>query len=202
MTGTPRIEATLLALALVVVPAPLVQARVDQDWLRLWREAQRHRPPVLESEGRIAPEDEPGTPLIVDGQVFEPDGATPAVDVVVFAYHTDLDGLYSRPGEPGVWRLHGWVRTDGSGRFRFHTVRPAPYPDRSEPAHIHVTLDSPVHGRQWTRSLLFADDPLVGARERAESSAAGRFGNVCGVRMREGVARVQIALRLKASADF
>jgi len=202
MIGTLRIEAALLALVLVVVPAPRARARVDQGWLRQWQEAQRYRPPVLESEGRIAPGDEPGTPLIVDGQVFEPDGATPAVDVVVFAYHTDRDGLYSRPGEPGAWRLRGWVRTDETGRFRFHTVRPAPYPDRSDPAHIHVTFDSPLFGRQWTRSVLFADDPLVSAGDGAESAAAGRFGNVCEVHMRDGVSRVQILFRLKTSADF
>jgi protocatechuate 3,4-dioxygenase beta subunit len=178
-------------------------ARVDQEWLRMWEEAQKHRPATLTSAARIAPHGEPGTPLVIEGRVFGPDGSTPAPDVIVFAYHTDRDGIYSGPGKPGApWRLQGWARTDSGGRFELRTIRPAPYPDRDVPAHVHVTLESPVLGRQWTPSLRFADDPLVSAGERARSAAASRFGHVCAVRSEDGVEHVEFLVKLKDTPDF
>jgi protocatechuate 3,4-dioxygenase beta subunit len=192
---------SLLLVAVALLQAAIARAQVDEEWLRTWQEAQKHRPPVLDSVGRIAPSGEPGTPLVLEGQVVEPDGATPAAAVMVFAYHTDRDGLYSRPGEER-WCFRGWVRTDEEGRFRLRTIRPAPYPSRSEPAHVHVTLESPLHGRQWTRSILFADDPLVSAEARRRSAAAGRFGNVREVTMRDGVAHVRAFFKLKSVPDF
>ena len=169
----------------------------------MWREAQTHRPAALDSTARIAPVDEPGTPLVVEGRVLEPDGATPAPDVVVFAYQTDRDGVYFGPGKPGApWRLQGWARTDGKGRFELRTIRPGPYPGRRVPAHIHLTLESPAHGRQWTPSVLFADDPLVSPAEREKSAAAGRLGRVREVRTEEGVAHVEVVFELKTAPDF
>src|SRR5258707_1174520 len=37
----------------------------------------------------IAPESEPGSRMVVSGQVFRPDGVTPAAGVIMYAYHTD-----------------------------------------------------------------------------------------------------------------
>lgn len=190
----------LLALA---APAAL-PAQVDRDWLRTWREAQTHKPATVESAARIAPPDEPGMPLVVDGRVFQPDGTTPAAGVVVFAYQTDREGLYASPRQPGVpWRLKGWAKTDADGRFEFRTIRPGTYPNRSQPAHIHLTVESPAYGKQWTPSLLFDDDPLVSAAERARSQAAGEFGHVRSVESdSSGAARVRFSVRLKERPDF
>jgi protocatechuate 3,4-dioxygenase beta subunit len=140
---------------------------------------------------------------VVHGQVLSPDGKTPAAGIVVFAYQTDRDGIYfseERPGSP--WRLQGWARTDEKGRFELRTIRPGPYPDRGVPAHIHLTLDSPVYGRQWTPSVLFADDPLVTSGQKAHSAAAGRLGRVRDVRVVEGVAHVEVFLKLESAPDF
>src|SRR5262245_11443071 len=60
-------------------------AKPDPYWLRSWNEAQMSRPLVMQSQSRIAPADEPGTPLLIQGQVFEPNGRTPAAGVVVHA---------------------------------------------------------------------------------------------------------------------
>jgi protocatechuate 3,4-dioxygenase beta subunit len=59
-------------------------------------------------------------------------------------------------------------------------VRPGSYPGGRNPAHIHFAAWGPGYPAQWSGDLLFADDPLVGADERARSAAAGRFANVCG----------------------
>ena len=176
---------------------------VDQDWLRMWTAVQAHRPARLASESRIAPAAEPGTPLVVHGQVIDPDGMTPAAGVVVFAYQTDRRGYYFTQARPGSsWRLRGWVRTDSGGRFVFRTIRPGPYPGRSQPAHIHFTLESPAYGRQWTPSLNFADDPLVSGEEKEKSDAAGRFGPVRPVHVVDGIAQVSFFVKLKPRPDF
>lgn len=196
-TSLQKLAPPVLA-ALLVIPST---AQNDPGWLRQWHAAQRERPAAIGMAGRIAQTDEPGVPLAVHGQVFQPDGATPAPNVVVFAYQTDAAGLYSRPGDAEEWRLKGWATTDADGRFEFATIRPGPYPGRTEPAHIHMTVESRTFGRQWAE-LLFADDPLVTAAVRDRSAWAGRFGFVRPVRVEAGIGHVEIAVRLKRTSDF
>jgi protocatechuate 3,4-dioxygenase beta subunit len=100
----------------------------------MWEAAQKDRPSVIASSSRIAPVGEPGTPLVVHGRT-EP----PAPGAIIFAYHTDNTGVYGRNG----WRLRGWARTNEKGEFEFTTIRPAPYPGRNIPAHIHFTIERP-----------------------------------------------------------
>jgi protocatechuate 3,4-dioxygenase beta subunit len=115
----------------------------DTDWLRSWARVDQQRPQELSWRGRIAPADEPGTPMVIHGRVIEEDGKTPASSVIVFAYHTDRTGLYDRrDAGPHSWRLRGWARTDAEGRFEFATIRPGAYPSGGVPAHVHFTLVS------------------------------------------------------------
>src|SRR5215831_20910733 len=80
-------------------------------------------PPTPEPSGKvgniakIADEREPGQRLVVSGQVFAPDGVTPAAGVMVYAYQTDATGHYQNDPQTRVARLHGWARTDAQGRF-------------------------------------------------------------------------------------
>jgi protocatechuate 3,4-dioxygenase beta subunit len=199
--------ATTLLIALAIAAAPALaghaQAQVDPDWVRMWTEAQTHRPDALEPVGRLAPAAEPGTPLVIHGRVLDPDGKTPAAHVIVFAYQTDAAGVYSTPDKPGrPWRLQGWARTGADGRFEFRTIRPAPYPGRRTAAHVHVTVESDRFGRQYAPELEFDDDPLVTAEERRASRAAGLFGGVRPTRHDGGVQHVDYTVRLKKRADF
>ncbi len=201
MTSRRRVV-TVLSL-FVLAGSAVLAAQADPAWLRMWTKAQADRPDVLHATGRIAPATEPGTPLVVHGRVFNPDGTTPAAGVVVFAYHTDRNGQYFDGVSAGApWRLKGWVRTDAAGGFEFRTVRPGPYPGRQEPAHIHMYVDSPIYGRQWTQPLHFADDPLVTAGERQQSARAGRFGTVCPVQVEDGVEHIEFFVRLKRTPDY
>jgi protocatechuate 3,4-dioxygenase beta subunit len=100
--------------------------------------------------------------LIVSGAVTN--GAAPVLDAALYVYHTDADGFYN-PACSGcgnhivIARLHGAMRTDAQGRYRFETNRPGPYGGGE--AHIHVVITTPEAG--WQFEITFGDDPVAQA---------------------------------------
>lgn len=110
---------------------------------------------------------EKGQKLIVTGTVFQLDGRTPAPNVVIYYHHTDNDGYYSpRNDKPENQTRHGhirgWVKTDSDGKYTIKTIRPAPYTDGSEPAHIHWLIkEHDLKNEYWTDDLVFDDDKLL-----------------------------------------
>lgn len=122
----------------VLVTSSLLVAQ-DVQYIRAIERAQQQRPATLTTVGRIAPEAEPGAPLVVRGQLLNTDGS-PAAGAVVFAYQTDKGGLYDKPENgPHSWRLRGWVTAGPDGRFTFQTIRPGSYPNSNNPPHVHFT---------------------------------------------------------------
>jgi protocatechuate 3,4-dioxygenase beta subunit len=109
----------------------------------------------------LAQQGEPGEPMEISGTVYERDGRTPAAGVVLFVYHTDATGHYDPEDDPFAPRLRGWMRTGSDGHYRFRSVRPAPYPNHSEPAHIHVHIWSDTMPEHFLPEYWFADDPLI-----------------------------------------
>jgi protocatechuate 3,4-dioxygenase beta subunit len=168
------------------------------------QEAVDPEPPAasLSSKARIAPADEPGDPLVISGQVFDPAGLHPVAGIVVDAYHTDIKGLYTPTGGARPPRLHGWARTDAEGRYEFRTIRPAPYPGDGPPAHVHFHLSGAGYSRQEAEELQFEGDPKV-TREMAERSRrAGRFGGVRPLtRGTDGVWHCTFDMRLRPSTS-
>jgi len=163
---------TSIALAVTVLTTTLATPLVAQQ--QQFEAAQKLKPAHLTSHERIAPANEPGTPLTIHGVVLDVTGK-PAAGVEVFAYHTDKTGLYSAPNAADPWRLKGWAVTDAEGRFEFRTIRPAPYPNRPIPAHVHVTLSSACCGRQF-HELMFEGDPLATKEYRERFASAGEQG--------------------------
>jgi protocatechuate 3,4-dioxygenase beta subunit len=123
---------------------------------------------------RIAPEDEPGEPMRIDGVVRNRAGE-PVAGVIVYAYHTDHRGYYPR-AENQHGRLRGWARTDEEGRYRFDTIRPAGYPDTRLPQHVHMHIIEPGRGTYWIGDINFDDDPRMTAALR-QAHATNRGGN-------------------------
>jgi protocatechuate 3,4-dioxygenase beta subunit len=128
---------------------------------------------------RIDVAGERGDPLIVSGTIYLPDGKTPSKGAMLYVYHTDSTGHYSRGSGTGNGRRHGklrgWMLTGADGKYEFRTIRPSPYPGRTAEAHIHATLTAEGFPEHWIDEYLFAGDPLIPARIAAKSAARGSF---------------------------
>ncbi|HUF24588.1 MAG TPA: hypothetical protein VMN81_10705 [Vicinamibacterales bacterium] len=187
----------------IVFALALATPAQDVEFARAWERAQAAQPARVGSVARIAPESEPGTPLVINGRLYQADGRTPAPGITVFAYHTDARGLYDVPSAgPHSWRLKGWAVTDAEGRFTFHTIRPASYPNASVAQHVHLYLEGPSLPRRAAAAIEFDDDPKVAPRQREASQRAGMFGGVRPVVARDGVDHVEIHLRIEDRRFF
>lgn len=82
----------------------------------------------------------------LSGRVLDLNGR-PVADARVEIWQCDANGRYRHPGDRRRTRLddnfqgHGHTRTDPSGRYRFRTIRPVPYPGRTP--HIHFAVTAP-----------------------------------------------------------
>ena len=143
----------------------------------------RDMPERLASTTRIPPAGELGVPLRVQGVIHRPDGRTPAAGVILYAYHTDARGHYVPPDATDHTltrhgRMRGWIRTGADGRYRFDTLRPAPYPGRDIPAHIHLLVKEPGKREYWIDECEFDDDPLLSPALRRTRQQRGGTGIV------------------------
>ena len=118
-------------------------------------------PRVILPNITIPKTDEPGEPLVMSGTIFQPDGKTPAEGVVLYAYHTDITGYYSQDDDPYNPRLRGWMKTGPDGKYEFRTIKPAPYPKRDTPAHIHAQIYSEKIAEYSLDDYWFDGDPLI-----------------------------------------
>ncbi len=119
--------------------------------------------------------------LKITGTVFQKDGKTPAEDIILYIYHTNRYGIYELKGDKKGWaKRHGfnrgWIKTAKGGKYTFYTFRPAAYPDKTEPEHIHLTVKEPDKNEYYLDSYLFEDDPILTQEEREKLSNRGGSG--------------------------
>lgn len=115
-------------------------------------------------------------PMIISGTVFQNDGKTPAPNVLIYFYHTDSEGFYGRgKGEVLHGHFRGWLLTDAKGRYEFSSIKPAPYPNRRDPAHIHFTLTGKSFKEDWIDSIWFEGDERI-TSEIKQKQLSGRGG--------------------------
>jgi protocatechuate 3,4-dioxygenase beta subunit len=131
----------------------------------------------------IAGLNEPGEKLIITGTIFKADSVTTFPDVILYAYHTDHTGHYSKKGdETGVqkWHghLHGWCKTGSNGQYEIRSIRPARYPGNAIPAHIHAAFKTPDGQMNYINEFVFKDDSLVNEKYLSSLSDAGGTGVV------------------------
>ncbi|MFJ6310575.1 catechol 1,2-dioxygenase [Pseudarthrobacter oxydans] len=121
-------------------------------------------------------DDEPGTPLLFQGQVTNVAGQ-PLAGAKIEIWHADDLGFYSQfaPNLP-EWNLRGTVVADQEGNFQINTMQPAPYQIPTDgacgqliaaagwhawrPAHLHLKVSAPGH-QLITTQLYFEGDQHV-----------------------------------------
>ena len=123
----------------------------------IWSGA-KDAPNDVTSYSKLANENENGERLIISGTVFMHDGKAPAPNILIYAYHTDIKGIYGKGNEPTHGRFRGWMLTDSKGRYEIDTIKPGPYPTGGTPAHIHYTLTGISFKEDWVDSVLFKGD--------------------------------------------
>ncbi len=117
--------------------------------------------------------------MIISGTVFQPNGRTPAPNVLIYFYHTDSEGYYGRGnGEIRHGHFRGWMLTDAKGRYEFSTIKPAPYPNRTEAAHIHFTLTGKNFKEDSIDAILFEGDRFITTQERNSAGKMGGFNPI------------------------
>lgn len=141
-------------------------------------------PNQLTSVMKIPNNDTGAEKMIISGRIYKKDGKTPIPDAILYAYHTDAKGEYSKRGsEKGVQKWHGshhgWCKTDKNGNYRIETIRPASYPNSTAPAHIHAALQLPDNSKPfYITDFLFKDDPNLPKKEQNQFSYQGGSGIV------------------------
>lgn len=140
-------------------------------------------PATLSASARLAGPEEPGERMRLSGRVFAVDGVTPVQGVVIYAHHTNIDGLYANGAAESEWsrrngRLRGWVKTDAEGRYAFDTIKPAPYPDLTGPAHVHLYVKEAGRRTYYVDDVVFEGEFKVDATYRAAQELRGGSGIV------------------------
>ncbi len=137
-------------------------------------------PRQLNSETTLSGSGEPGEPMEINGTIFKSDGKTLAVGVILYVYHTNAKGIYEPAANQTEARRHGklrgWMKTNERGEYKFRSIKPAAYPNRQDPAHIHPIIKESDKNEYYIDEYLFEDDPLLTAAERAKQEKRGGTG--------------------------
>jgi len=166
-------------------------------------EAVGERPPAaLSSTVDLAARDEPGERMILTGRVLAADGVSPAAGVVIYAHHTNNAGLYANGSNETTWsrrhgRLRGWARTGADGRYTFRTIKPAVYPDRSMPAHVHLFVGEPGRRPYYIDDVVFDGEFGVTPAYRKACELRGGNGIVRLERTGDGALLARRDIRLE-----
>ena len=132
------------------------------------------------AETTIAGTNEPGERLTISGTIYKKDGKTPAGGTILYLYHTDAAGLYSPyKGQTEALRhghLRGWVKSADDGKYTFHTILPASYPDSKAPMHIHPTIKEPGLMPYYIDEYQFDHDPFLTQEIRNRQELRGGSG--------------------------
>ena len=158
-------------------------------------------PASIPATVQLAAADEPGERMTLTGRVVTVDGK-PAPGVIVYAHHTNANGLYADGGNETVWsrrhgRLRGWAKTDANGLYTFHTIKPAPYPGRTLPAHVHLFIGEPGRRPYYIDDVVFVGESGVTPAYRDAQEFRGGSGMVRLEKIADGVLLARRDIRLE-----
>jgi catechol 1,2-dioxygenase len=126
---------------------------------------------------KLAPDNEPGQRLLLQGSVLSADCRTPFPNTVVEIWQADDKGLYDkkRPGdfmEHVDAHLRGIILTDARGRYEIETIIPGAYPippgvpglekfgGLTRARHIHIKVLPPLSIALTTQLYFKGDENL------------------------------------------
>jgi protocatechuate 3,4-dioxygenase, beta subunit len=112
-----------------------------------------------------------GERIIITGHVLDSDGR-PVRNTLVEVWQANAAGRYADPADDHPAPLDpnftgaGRALTDGTGAYRFVTVKPGAYPWRNHqnawrPAHVHFSLFGPSLASRLVTQMYFPGDPLI-----------------------------------------
>lgn len=163
--------------ALLTSGASVLAALSTPAWIRpSWAQARQLRPTPSQTEGPFYPVALPAdrdSDLLLNGRVRYTQGqaawvegtvvdtaGTAVAGAVVEIWQCDQAGHYHHPGDGGradpAFQGFGRVTVGSDGRYRFRTLRPAPYSGRTPHIHFKVRLD---RKELLTTQLYVAGDP-------------------------------------------
>lgn len=136
---------------------------------------------TLDWQATMASPNEPGERMRIEGIILDSDGRTSATGVVVYAHHTNAEGLYANGSAESEWsrrhgRLRAWVRSGADGRYAFDTIKPAPYPDMTIPAHVHLVIAEPGRRAYYIDDIVFDGEFGVTPSYRDQQELRGGSG--------------------------
>jgi len=114
-------------------------------------------PPLIEN-GMLAGPNEPGTRLIISGQVRNLDCSEVIPNTVIDLWQANDDGEYDNAG----FNLRGYLLSNSQGFYLFETVLPGHYPNLGtyRPSHIHIKITPPGF-ETLTTQLYFEGDEYI-----------------------------------------
>lgn len=124
----------------------------------------------IPSKIKMVTDSEPGDTMIISGTIYLSDGKTPAKGAILSVWHTDNKGYYIEGGGGAGElhpRIHGRMKTGSDGKYEFRTIKPAPYPSNSAPAHVHGHISAP-NFPEYPIIYYFEGDNLITDKNRSE----------------------------------
>lgn len=182
------------------------QARADLYHCEGCEGARERDPAALTWRAAMAGPDEPGERMIILGRTLSADTGEPVPNVVIYAYQTNAEGLYANGTPETEWsrrhgRLRAWVRTGDDGRYRFDTIKPAPYPNTTLPAHVHLTVLEASYPPYYIDDIVFDGEVGVTPAYRAAQEFRGGGAIITPTRSDSGVLTVTRDIRLERHPD-
>jgi protocatechuate 3,4-dioxygenase, beta subunit len=124
----------------------------------------------IPSKIKMVADSEPGERMTISGTIYLSDGKTPAKNAILSVWHTDSKGFYIAGGGGAGEehpRIRGRMKTGSDGKYEFQTIRPAPYPNNSTPAHVHGHVSAP-NFPEYPIIYYFEGDNLITVQNRSE----------------------------------
>lgn len=171
------------------------------EWPRFRKLIGHHAPT---GELTISARPEPGDLIEVTCKVVD-EKTKPVVGALVYLYQTSAKGWYSdraphysgNAGDARHARLFGYVRTDDTGTFKLHTIRPGGYPRSDLPQHIHIEATPPDDTlTPRVSEILFEDDSRLSPGSARDRAKRERFVIGAVTHAGDGVARVKVTFEL------